>query len=55
MEGGLAMLAAGGLLLVTWLVSRVPVPRLEWSGWVSTVVTGVLRDQGVSMARGSGH
>jgi hypothetical protein len=37
MEGGLAMLAAGTLLLVTWLVSRVPVPRLEWIAWVATV------------------
>lgn len=37
LEGGLAMLVAGGLLLVTWLVSRVPVPRLEWIAWTATI------------------
>ncbi len=37
MEGGTAMLVAGLLLLTTWLVSRVPVPRLEWIGWTTAV------------------
>ena len=32
-EGGVAMLLAGILLLATWLVSRIPVPRLEWIAW----------------------
>ena len=42
MEGGLAMLVAGVLILATWLVSRVPVPRLEWIGWVATVGIGAM-------------
>lgn len=42
MEGGLALLVAGVLLLVTWLVSRVPVPRLTWIAWVSTASAGVV-------------
>lgn len=42
MEGGLAMLVAGALILATWLVSRVPVPRLEWIGWVATVGIGAV-------------
>ncbi len=37
MEGGVAMLVAGLLILGTWLVSRVPVPRLEWMSWAATV------------------
>jgi hypothetical protein len=41
LEGGLAMLAAGVLIVVTWLVSRVPVPRLEWISWLATVAAGV--------------
>lgn len=40
LEGGIALLAAGILILVTWLVGRVPVPRLEWIAWVSTAVVG---------------
>lgn len=42
MEGGMAMLAAGVMILLTWLVGRVPVPRLEWIGWVATVVVGAV-------------
>lgn len=42
MEGGMAMLAAGILILITWLVGRVPVPRLEWIGWVATVTVGTV-------------
>ena len=42
MEGGIAMLAVGGLLLVTWLVSRIPVPRLEWIAWLATIVVGAV-------------
>jgi hypothetical protein len=62
MEGGMAMLAAGILILVTWLVGRVPVPRLEWIAWVSTVAVGavalgaamVLWDAGITGPGGQG-
>lgn len=40
MEGGLAMLVAGLLVLATWLVSRITVPRLEWIAWAATAVVG---------------
>lgn len=46
-EGGLAMLVAGSMILVTWLVARVPVPVLEWSAWVTTIATGGLAILGV--------
>ena len=42
LEGGMAMLAAGVLVLVTWLTSRVPVPRLEWISWVATMTAAVI-------------
>lgn len=60
LEGGLAMLAAGGLLLVTWLVSRIPVPRLEWIAWTATTslavvtvaIASALWSQGVTQQQG---
>lgn len=39
-EGGLAMLVGAVLALATWLVSRVPVPRLEWIGWLVAMAAG---------------
>lgn len=41
-EGGLAMLVAGALILATWLIARVPVPTLEWTAWATAIVTGGL-------------
>ena len=41
-EGGVALLVAGALLLGTWLVSRIPVPRLEWIAWTATVSLAVV-------------
>ena len=60
LEGGVAMLVAGVLVLVTWLVSRVPVPRLEWIAWtattgvavVSVAIASVLWSQGITQAEG---
>lgn len=40
-EGGMALLVAGLLILATRLVSRVPVPRLEWMSWVVTIGVAV--------------
>jgi hypothetical protein len=40
LEGGIAMLVAGALILTTRLVSRVEVPRVEWIAWFASVVTG---------------
>lgn len=42
LEGGLAVLVAGALILATWLIARVPVPVLEWTAWVTAIVTGGL-------------
>jgi len=42
LEGGMALLVAGALVLGTWLISRVPVPRLEWIAWLVAIVVGVL-------------
>ncbi|HAN71212.1 MAG TPA: hypothetical protein DCQ36_06440 [Actinobacteria bacterium] len=42
MEGGVALLVAGAFLLVTWLVSRVPVPRLEWIAWCATMTVAAI-------------
>ena len=42
MEGGLAMLAGGILILVTWIVSRVPVPALEIAAWGAAVLLGLV-------------
>lgn len=61
-EGGVAMLVAGILLLATWLVSRIPVPRLEWIAWTATmalavitdVIAGVLWSQGITGPGGTG-
>lgn len=39
-EGGMAMLVAGVLILVTFAVSRVGVPRLEWIAWFAAFVAG---------------
>ena len=39
-EGGIAMLVAGALIVVTWAVSRVRVPRLEWIAWLTAVASG---------------
>ena len=39
-EGGMALLAGGVLLVVVYLVSRVPVPRLVWIPWLSAVAFG---------------
>ena len=39
-EGGMAMLVAGVLILATFAVSRVPVPRLEWIPWVAALIAG---------------
>jgi hypothetical protein len=41
-EGGIALLVAGGLVLVTWALSRLPVPRLEWMSWIAAVVIGAV-------------
>jgi len=42
LEGGLALLVGGFLLLVTFVVSRVAVPRLAWMGWASAVGLAVV-------------
>lgn len=42
LEGGVAFLVTGGALLITWLVSRVPVPRLEWIAWCATMSVAVI-------------
>jgi len=42
LEGGIAMLIAGVMVLTTWLVSRVPVPRLEWTAWLAAFTTGAI-------------
>lgn len=47
LEGGLAMLVAGAMILATWLVARVPVPALEWTAWTTAIVTGGLAILGV--------
>jgi hypothetical protein len=39
-EGGVAMLVAGLLILLTFAVSRVAVPRLEWIPWLTSVAAG---------------
>lgn len=60
LEGGIAMLAAGALLLVTRLVSRIPVPRLEWIAWTATAslavvtvaIASVLWSQGITQTQG---
>ena len=39
-----AMLLADILLLATSLVSRIPVPRLEWIAWTATMVAAVVTD-----------
>jgi drug/metabolite transporter (DMT)-like permease len=41
MEGGLAMLLAGALIVATRYVSQVHVPRLEWVAWAATAIVGV--------------
>lgn len=60
LEGGVAMLVAGALVLLTWLVSRIPVPRLEWIAWTATTslavvtvaVASVLWNQGITQTQG---
>jgi hypothetical protein len=60
LEGGVAMLVAGALVLVTWLVSRIPVPRLEWIAWTATTslavvtvaIASVLWSQGITQTEG---
>ena len=60
LEGGLAMLVAGALVLATWLVSRIPVPRLEWIAWTATTslavvtvaIASVLWNQGITQTQG---
>ena len=60
LEGGVAMLAVGGLVLITWLVSRIPVPRLEWIAWTATTalaivtvaIATVLWTQGITQTQG---
>ena len=60
LEGGVAMLVAGALVLVTWLVSRIPVPRLEWIAWTATTtlavitvgIASVLWNQGITQTQG---
>ena len=42
LEGGVALIVAGALILVTRLVSRLPVPRVEWIAWTATVVVGMV-------------
>jgi membrane-bound ClpP family serine protease len=39
-EGGVALLVGGVLLLLTLLVSRVPMPRLAWIPWLSALAFG---------------
>ncbi len=41
-EGGLALLAAGVLILVTRAVGRMSVPRLEWISWLAAVAVGAI-------------
>ena len=40
LEGGIALLIGGVLIVATRLVGRVPVPRLEWISWAAAVVIG---------------
>lgn len=40
LEGGLALIAAGGLVLGTRLLARVNVPRLEWIAWAVAIGVG---------------
>lgn len=44
MEGGMALLVAGAVILATWLVSRVPVPPLEWIAWAAAIAVGITAD-----------
>jgi hypothetical protein len=39
-EGGVALLVGGALLVIVFLVSRVPVPRLLWIAWLSALAFG---------------
>ena len=39
-EGGVALLVGGALLVIVFLVSRVPVPRFLWIAWLSAVAFG---------------
>jgi hypothetical protein len=41
-EGGIALLVAAGLVLATWALSRLPIPRLEWMSWIAAVVVGAV-------------
>ena len=42
LEGGISLLVAIVLGLVTWAVARVPVPKLLWISLIATVVVGAL-------------
>ena len=39
-EGGVALLVGGALVVIVFLVSRVPMPRLLWIAWLSAVAFG---------------
>jgi hypothetical protein len=41
LEGGVALLAAAILIAGTRLVSKVPIPRLEWISWVVAMLVGI--------------
>ena len=42
LEGGISLVVAIVLGLVTWAVARVPVPKLLWISLIATVVVGAL-------------
>lgn len=42
LEGGIALLAAIGLGVVAWVLSRVPVPKLAWIAAAATLVVGAV-------------
>lgn len=41
LEGGVALLAAAILIAGTRLVSKVPIPRLEWISWLVAMLVGI--------------
>ena len=53
LEGGLALLVGGVLVALTWAVSRVPVPRLEWISWSAGVVLAIASLVSVTLVRQS--
>jgi hypothetical protein len=41
-EGSLPVLLGGLLLLASWLIGRVRMPRLAWIAWIITFASGVV-------------